>query len=140
MWDVREHLAPWLGLLGLAQRRTAGFQTWWIILVDQKLEVSHQKLRSVSGRELGPTLCRSRPSDSLREGHERFASSASSSQVWAASIARSPQISPLHWGKIWGDTTRILTSQVGTKGTHWGLIPRSIHPEGKSQHKRSEHL
>lgn len=35
--------SSWLGLLGLAWRRATGFQ-----LVDDKLEVSHWKLRRVS--------------------------------------------------------------------------------------------
>lgn len=47
LWDVRSTWASWLGLRGLAQRRTAGFQLGWSILADEKLEVSPWKLRRV---------------------------------------------------------------------------------------------
>lgn len=40
---------PGGGLHGLAQRWTAGFPLGWIILADEKLEVSHWKLRSMLG-------------------------------------------------------------------------------------------
>lgn len=127
---------PGWGLLGLAQGGTSGFQLCWIILVDEKLEVSWRKLTSMSAVGAPSfcfTCCCLRPRDNLRGVYEPFTSPVSSSQRgFYSPLAR--DLSPPGERRK-GNTARIPAPDdgSGTKGTHWSLIPRYMHTEEKSQ-------